>query len=476
MQCPNINKWGHSRSLFKGVWRRGRRHDSQIKLWNGTQWLFFLTMCLNKGEFQAIPHTVVYEDQVMMVVVEGRRTQCWNCKPLDHFSKSCPQKTTKNTASPSSTAATTTTATIATTSTATLTNPQNTETGDHTNKEEGWTQVSTKGGNIPPNKTATTTQNLTTKLKNTTITVITTVKVTVLTPEKIKSPTPSNKKEKKKKKKHIPEEQPEEMDITTNIKRRRGSDDIAGDGGGKSKVISHSPNQKSNLKQNPNAQHKSFHFNSHHTLNIPNIQKPPIPNTAYLWLPRLFSWSHSETREQTPSSSSSSSRKRTKSASNEDRQALNGIYFCSDRLESLTIDHHLKKTFNLLIALKTIDNHKIVSNPYLLRGAPMVTTFVLSAGNRTKELWRFIEEASRVDVRLAEMEHPPLKKMLSFCSVRVPIYVHPCFHRALNLKYPLDVGWISRDGRVTTELGTGSLRQAVGILAPEDFQPVVDSE
>ena len=80
----------------------------------------------------------------------------------------------------------------------------------------------------------------------------------------------------------------------------------------------------------------------------------------------------------------------------------------------------------------------------------MVTTFVCSAGNHTKELWRFIEEASRVDIRLAELEHPSLKKNVIFCSARVPIYVHPCFYRSLKLKYPLDVGGISRDGQVTT--------------------------
>ena len=40
----------------------------------------------------------------------------------------------------------------------------------------------------------------------------------------------------------------------------------------------------------------------------------------------------------------------------------------------------------------------------------------------------------------------------------------------------MDVGGISRDGRVTTELGTGSLRQAIGILILEDFRFVVDSE
>ena len=32
----------------------------------------------------------------------------------------------------------------------------------------------------------------------------------------------------------------------------------------------------------------------------------------------------------------------------------------------------------------------------------MLTTFVRSAGNRTKELWYFIDEASRADVMLAD--------------------------------------------------------------------------
>ena len=34
---------------------------------------YFFAMCLNRGGFQAIPHTLDYEDQVMMVVDEGRR-------------------------------------------------------------------------------------------------------------------------------------------------------------------------------------------------------------------------------------------------------------------------------------------------------------------------------------------------------------------------------------------------------------------
>ena len=186
---------------------------------------------------------------------------------------------------------------------------------------------------------------------------------------------------------------------------------------------------------------------------------------------KLLSRRHLMARDSIPPSPSPiATRHRSRSASNEVRCSLNAFYFCQGILEPSNIDHLLKKALKPL----TIDNH--VTNPYLFRGAPMVTTLVRSAGNQTKGLWRFIEEASRTDIRLAELEHPSLKKMSSFCSGRVPIYVHPSFSRALKLKYPMDVGRISWKGRVTTELGTGSRRQAVGILTPEDFRPVVDSE
>ena len=130
-----------------------------------------------------------------------------------------------------------------------------------------------------------------------------------------------------------------------------------------------------------------------------------------------------------------------------------------------------KKTLKPLTSLKTIDVHKNVTNPYLFSGAPMVTTSVRSAGSRTKRLCCFIEEASRADIRLAKLKHLPLKKMMSFRPGRVRIYIHPSFCRALKLKYPEDIGGISWDGRVTTELGTRSLRQIVGILTPMTSGP-----
>ena len=69
-----------------------------------------------------------------------------------------------------------------------------------------------------------------------------------------------------------------------------------------------------------------------------------------------------------------------------------------------------------------------------------------------------------MDIRLTELEHPSFNKMLHQCTGRVPIYVHPSFYRFLKSRYPMDVGGISRYGRVTNELGSVSLPQAVGIL------------
>ena len=149
---------------------------------------------------------------------------------------------------------------------------------------------------------------------------------------------------------------------------------------------------------------------------------------------------------------------------------------CSAELEAVG-DFQLRKALKPLARLEKINDLK-VSNPANFRSAAMVTTFVRSAGDRTKGVWQFLSTVCQTDtgIKLAELEHSSLKKCITYCSGRVPILVHPSLYRALKLKFPIDVGGITRDNRVTTELGTGSLRQAVGILTPKDFRPVVDDE
>ena len=57
----------------------------------------------------------------------------------------------------------------------------------------------------------------------------------------------------------------------------------------------------------------------------------------------------------------------------------------------------------------------------------METTFVRLAGSCTQGMLRFLEKTSWADIRLAKLEHPSMKKMMSFCSERVPIYVQSSF-------------------------------------------------
>ena len=202
---------------------------------------------------------------------------------------------------------------------------------------------------------------------------------------------------------------------------------------------------------------------------------PPIlPSLSPITTPKIFSRSRSVNRIGL-SPSSSPIHTRTHSETNQVRNPLIGITLCTEPDPSKITDHQLKTILKPLSSFRHI-NEKNISNPYLFRDAAKVTTFVRAAGNRTRELWRFIQEASCADLRLAELEHSSLKKMLPFCSGRVPILVHPSFYRSLKLRYPMDVGGITRDDRVSTELGTGSLRQAVGIINPKDFRPIVASE
>ena len=56
------------------------------------------------------------------------------------------------------------------------------------------------------------------------------------------------------------------------------------------------------------------------------------------------------------------------------------------------------------------------------------------------------------------------------------LFVHPSLYKSIKLVYPLDVGVVSCDGQMTTELGTGSLRQTIGLLSLKNFQSMVDTD
>ena len=437
---------------------------------------YVFTMILDRGGFHSIPHTITYRDTTMMVVVEGRKPLCWNCKKLGHFSRSCPQKTTitgpKTTSTTSDTINAKTTTTTTTTTTDTASTNSNPETGVQPEKEEGWTLAKGNKKKSSPTKPTTT--------------ITTTIAAAPATTQ-----TPNKKKTKN---------QQEEMETTFNLKRRRDSGDSDKDG--EKKQCKNLPTTPKPKKQQPQPEKQPLPIqpqkptektprptpiiqnNPQRPAHIPHSPAqhtpkespllPTLPSLSPITTPKIFSRSRSVNRIG-PSPSSSPTHTRTHSETNQIRKPLIGITLCKEPDPSKITDHQLKTLLKPLFSFKSI-NEKNISNPYLFRDATKVTTFVRTAGNRTRELWRFIQEASCADLRLAELDHSSLKKMLPFCSGRVPILVHPSFYRSLKLRYPMDVGGITRDDRVSTELGTGSLRQAVGILTPKDFRPVVDTE
>ena len=83
-------------------------------------------LCLDKKGFQAIPDTLYFRDRQMMVVVEGRRSHCWNCKHIGHFAKICPQKAADTIQQPKEAEDSTTKAT---------------QEAENTNTDIEWTQV-----------------------------------------------------------------------------------------------------------------------------------------------------------------------------------------------------------------------------------------------------------------------------------------------------------------------------------------------
>ena len=169
---------------------------------------YILTTCLDRGGFTAIPHILEYKNQAMTVVVEDREPQCWNCKHLGHFSKSCPQKATKIV----------TPATTTTTTTPSASKSPKPETGDHPDKgEEGWTQV-TRGGK-KKKKSIAPTEKQTTATNVSTATTVTTTKE-----KRPSSSSPTTNKNKDK---------TEAMDTAVNLKRRRDSGDSSKEEGDK---------------------------------------------------------------------------------------------------------------------------------------------------------------------------------------------------------------------------------------------------
>ena len=70
-----------------------------------------------------------------------------------------------------------------------------------------------------------------------------------------------------------------------------------------------------------------------------------------------------------------------------------GVALCSTNSRDEKYDFQLKEALRSLQNLKEINN-KNIENPLNFRDAPMVTTFVRSAGSRTNQMLKMLERAN----------------------------------------------------------------------------------
>ena len=127
-----------------------------------------------------------------------------------------------------------------------------------------------------------------------------------------------------------------------------------------------------------------------------------------------------------------SSRRQAKAVNRDNQEPIEdqcrkAMALCTAGLESVT-DYQLRNLLKPLLDFDRI-NQKKICNPLNFSSVAMVTTFVRSAGDRTRGVGKFLNTVCQTDLgmKFAELDHSSLKKCLPFCSERVPILVHPPF-------------------------------------------------
>lgn len=157
------------------------------------------------------------------------------------------------------------------------------------------------------------------------------------------------------------------------------------------------------------------------------------------------------------------------------RATLSAAELCRvGEMETKSMAPELEKLYK-----KGVISGKDIEDPANFPGAPRLVTIIRMPNESNKKLWRRLESASEVSVegsKMADWGHPSLKNSNARCSGRVTSYVHPSLYRSLKLMFPEDIGDFVAGDRVSTQQGTGDLRPLIGVLGPECFRPVVDTE
>lgn len=105
----------------------------------------------------------------------------------------------------------------------------------------------------------------------------------------------------------------------------------------------------------------------------------------------------------------------------------------------------------------------------------MVVTCLRDTGGYLK-VWNHLFEVKEAfsNIQMLKLEGPYLKKLRHICAGMVPVLLHPSLYRTVKLIYPTEVVGIVLEGRITSELGTGSVGQSVEVLTSANFRPVCE--
>lgn len=113
---------------------------------------------------------------------------------------------------------------------------------------------------------------------------------------------------------------------------------------------------------------------------------------------------------------------------------------------------------------------KDLEDPTNFPHAKMVLS-VVRIGSGSRQAWGMIEVKKTFETSpIIITENKELSKLKQFCAGRAPVVVHPSLYRALKLTFSCDVGGISHNGTIKTEMATESMGEAVGIFTQTMFQ------
>lgn len=445
-----------------------------------------LQVTITRSSFMEIPNVLLCRERRMLVVVEGRRPSCWSCGISGHMAKECPAKRPPPTKQP--TPSTTTAAAVVAASPTTEATPKD--------AEGTWKVV---GGGKKPKNVSTPPKKEDTPRKQQTPPQQRAKKVPLPEQkgekERQQVEAPRQKGDKKQQQQQLhqhkqqqlrqPEEQqplqseqqqPEQdqMEVeqtppprATSLKRSREEDDEEPpqrhhDRGRAEKVMEQSRaiSVPASFKNTQEPTRTRRHSSSPSSTTHPSPSTPPRNSVSTFPLSPTSSPPHPSREKK--------KRKRKTFAGPE--------WICKVDKEEYKkgLPKQRKTLLGGLYKMETIEG-KNIEDPQNFPRAPGVITCIRETGNQL-EVWNHLYEARAAfpNIRMFELENHNLKNLRQFCSGRVPVLLHPSLYRAIKLTYPTDVGGIVTEGRMTSELGVGSLGQSVGVLSPADFRPVCE--